>query len=188
MRILILCLLSIILLVAGCEQYQYASPSPGTLEVRLRTKSENVPYNSLNLFIMELTDLRAVRADSAKLEVYQDLMSINRSSPTDFNAFDSSAYDSEMVLGEAYAPPGNYVGLDLIAQPVGQVVLDGYRYIPVDVAPDFQTLALLRSPFKVNQSGTTIITVTFEVDSSLTKGAESFHYNPDFYISSIIEQ
>ncbi len=180
-------LLILALLLVGCGQYQYASPGPGTLEVRLRTESQNIPYDSLNTFLVQLTSLDAVRSDSARLEVYQDIAAIRRS-PSDFNAFDSTAYDSSMVLGSADAPPGNYVGLDLIVQPVGEVVLDGYRDISVVTAPSFQSLVELRDPFKIDESKSTIITVTFDVDSSLTKGAESFHYLSDFYISSIMQR
>lgn len=179
--------LSLLVLLGGCAQYKYASPAPGTIEVRLRTKSQNIPYSALNAFYMQLTEVRAVRSDSAKLEIYEDLKAINRSYPLNFNAFDSTAYDSSMVLGEAYAPPGNYVGLDLILQPLGLIVLDGYRDIQVKTPLDFQSYAGLRAPFKIYQSKTTIVTVTFNVDSSLTRGAESFHFTPVYYVSSIVE-
>jgi hypothetical protein len=64
-------------------------------------------------------------------------------------------------------------------------VLDGYRFIEVKVAADAESFLRLRTPITIREGRTTVVTVTFNVDSSLTRGAEEFYYHPRFYISSI---
>ncbi len=168
----------------GCGQYPYDSPLPGTLQVRIKTVSQNIPYSQLNQFPLQLTSVRAVRSDAAKVEVYDDLRAIRRD-PSLIDAFSADAFDSSLVIGAVDAPPGSYVGLDLILQPAGIVVLDGYRDIPVQIPLTESSFIPLRMPVPIEQMKSTVVVVTFNVDSSLTKGAETFKYRPYYYISSI---
>jgi hypothetical protein len=170
--------------VTGCKDYPYSTPLPGTLEVRLRTISNNIPYGQGNSFPVQLTAVRAVRSDNAKQEVFEDLRAIRRY--TDYiQAFSQSSFDSTLEIGQAYSPPGTYVGLDITMQPAGMVTLDGYRFIPVSFAADAESFLRLRTPITIQESRTTVVVVTFNVDSSLTRGAETFIYHPKFYISSL---
>lgn len=173
-----------ILCCTECGQYPYDAPLPGTLEVRIRTVSNNIPYSPLNTFPVQLTTARAILANNAKLDVYADLHAIKRD-PSAFDAFSADAFDSALVIGDVESPPGTYIGLDLILQPVGYVVLDGYRAIPVSIPLSDVSFVQLLRPISVEQLKTTVVTVTFDVDSSLSRGAESYKYKPYFYISSI---
>lgn len=187
-------LIGIILLVphfsTGCKDYPYSSPTPGTLEVRLRTVSTAIPYASGNQFLMQLTAVRAVRSDNAKQEVFSDLRAIRRYTGS-YDAFSPEAFDSTLEIGQAYAPPGSYIGLDITTQPLAQkgqpglVVLNGYREIPITFAKDAQSFLSLRTPITIQEGKSTLVVVSFDVDSSLTRGAETFHYRPKFYISSL---
>jgi hypothetical protein len=55
----------------GCKDYPYSSPMPGTLDVRFKTVSKNIPYDARNSFPMQLTAVRAIRSDNAKQEVFE---------------------------------------------------------------------------------------------------------------------
>lgn len=185
-RVFLFCSLAfcIAALSGGCGQYPYESPLPGSLQVRIKTVSGNIPYSQLNQFPLQLTSVRAVRSDAAKVEVYDDLRAIRRD-PSLIDAFSADAFDSSLVIGDVNAPPGSYVGLDLILQPAGIVVLDGYRVIPVQVPLTESSFIPLRTAIQVEQVKNTVVVVTFDVDSALTKGAETFKYRPFYYISSI---
>lgn len=176
--------------IAGCKDYPYSSPVPGTLEVRLKTVSTNIPYGVRNSLLMQLTAVRAVRSDFAKQEVFEDLRAIRRYTES-YNAFSRAAFDSTLEIGQTNSPPGSFIGLDITTQPLAQlgesgiVVLDGYRRIPITFAADAQSFIQLRVPISIQESKKTIVVVSFDVDSSLTRGAETFHYSPKFYISSL---
>jgi len=170
--------------LAGCKDYPYSSPMPGTLDVRFKTVSKNIPYDARNSFPMQLTAVRAIRSDNAKQEVFEDLRAIRRYTNY-FDAFTLGSFDSTNEIGQASTPPGRFIGIDLIIQPAGMVVLDGYRFIEVSVSADIQTFVPLRTPITIEEMKTTTVVVTFNVDSSLTRGAESFHYKPKFTISSV---
>jgi len=170
--------------LGGCKDYPYASPSPGVLEVRMKTVSANIPYGELNRLPMQLTAVRAVRSDNAKQDVFEDLRAIRRYTDS-YDAFSRAAFDSTLEIGQTYTPPGSYVGLDITTQPLGIVVLDGYRTIPITYAADAESFIQLRTPITVEEGKTTIVVVSFDVDSSLVRGAETFHYNPTFFISSL---
>jgi hypothetical protein len=174
----------VLLSVAGCKDYPYTSSTPGVLEVRVKTVSANLPYNPQNLFPMQLTALRAVRNDNAKQEIFEDKLAIRRYTDT-YDAFSRQAFDSTLSLGEAFSPPGSYLGLDITTQPTGLVVLDGYRTILITFAADAESFIRLRTPITIQEAKRTVVTVSFDVDSSLTRGAETFHYHPKFYISSL---
>ena len=170
--------------LGGCKEYPYASPSPGVLEVRMKTVSANIPYGDLNRLPMQLTAVRAVRSDNAKQDVFEDLRAIRRYTDS-YDAFSRAAFDSTLEIGQTYTPPGSYVGLDITTQPLGIVILDGYRTIPITYAADAESFIQLRTPITVEEGKTTIVVVSFDVDSSLVRGAETFHYNPTFFISSL---
>jgi hypothetical protein len=171
------------LIFAGCKDYPYTSPAPGTLEVRIKTISANIPYGSLNFLPMQLTDLRAVRSDNVKQEILEDRLAIRRYTEV-YDAFSLEAFDSTLQLGQSYSPPGSYLGLDITTQPTGVVVLDSYRTIPVSFAADAESFIRLRTPITVEEARTTVVVISFDVDSSLTRGAETYHYHPKFFISS----
>jgi hypothetical protein len=170
--------------ITGCKDYPYTSPTPGTLEVRMKTISANIPYGSQNFLPMQLTDLRAVRNDYAKQEVFEDRLAIRRYTET-YEAFSLEAFDSTLQIGETYSPPGSYLGLDITTQPLGVVVLDGYRTIPITFAADAESFIRLRTPITIEEAKTTVVVISFDVDSSLTRGAETYHYHPKFYVSSL---
>ncbi len=172
------------ILFTGCKQYPYSSPLPGVIEVRLKTVSQNIPFGPLNTFPMSLSVVRAIRDDNVKLEVYDDITAIRRS-PQNVDLFSLNAFDSSLVIGQADAPPGSYIGLDIILDPLGNIVLDGYRNIKVTDATADPSFISLRQPITIEESHTTVVTVTFNADSSLVKGAEDFKYFPTFYVSSV---
>ena len=150
----------------------------------MKTISANIPYGSQNLLPMQLTDLRAVRNDYAKQEVFEDRLAIRRYTET-YDAFSLGAFDSTLQIGETYSPPGSYLGLDITTQPMGVVVLDGYRIIPITFAADAESFIRLRTPITIEEAKTTVVVISFDVDSSLTRGAETYHYHPKFYVSSL---
>jgi hypothetical protein len=170
--------------IMGCKDYPYTSPTPGTLEVRLKTVSNNIPLGPGNFLEMQLTAVRAVRHDYAKQEVFEDKLAIRRYTEY-YDALSQGAFDSTLQLGEAYSPPGSYLGIDLTTQPAGFVVLDGYRTIPIQFAADAESFLPLRVPITIEEAKTTVVVISFDVDSSLVRGAETFHYHPKFYISSL---
>ena len=51
---------SIVLLAAfslSCSQYDYSSPLPGTIELRLKTISHNIDFAPLNNFTLKVTQI-----------------------------------------------------------------------------------------------------------------------------------
>ncbi len=160
---------------------------PGTLVVKMKTISNNIPYGGLNQFPMQLTELRAVRSDNAKQEIFEDLRAIRRYTEY-IDAFSQAAFDSTLEIGATNSPPGSFIGLDLTMQPAGAVVLDGYRLIPISQDVNAQSFLQLRLPITIQESKTTTVVISFNVDSSLTRGAETYHYLPKFYISSLQTQ
>jgi hypothetical protein len=170
--------------LAGCKDYPYTSPMPGTLVVRMKTVSEGIPFGELNRLPMQLTAVRAVRSDNAKQEVFEDLRAIRRYTDS-YDAFSREAFDSTLEIGQTYAPPGSYIGLDITTQPLGNVVLDGYRTIQITFAADAESFLRLRTPIPIHEGKATVVVVSFNIDSSLVRGAETYHYHPKFYISSL---
>jgi len=168
----------------ACKDYPYSTSLPGTLDVRFKTVSTNIPYSPLNSLPMQLTVVRAIRSDNAKQEVFEDLRAIRRYTSY-FDAFSIESFDSTNEIGQSSTPPGSFIGIDLIIQPIGMVTLDGYRFISISTSASVQTYIALRTPISIQEAKTTTVVVTFNVDSSLTRGAESFYYKPKFTISSV---
>jgi len=189
---ILLSVVTFLLSIMSC-QYDYNSPSPGVIEVRLRTVSSarNIAFSPQNNFVITVSTVEAIRSDNAGVPIYEDLNAFNpsnladRKAPTVVNVLDTLSRDSLKVLGAGYAPPAHYVGIDLVVEPGSVVVLDGYRQINVETSTDFSSLLHFDKPFDVNEGRTTRITLTINLDSTLTKGAEVYYFTPYYYISSV---
>lgn len=119
-------LIPFLLLLAGlsCTEYEYASPTPGILEVRLAVKNSRqdlIPFGGLDsvtgnrsLFLLNLTDLEVSEAVGARLRIFASLNAIRRNPNGDiYNGISYEARDSSIVMGLTYAPPGIFTGLAL---------------------------------------------------------------------------
>ncbi len=195
-----LCAVFILALGAiSCEQYEYSSPSPGVMEVRLAVKNtrtdllpfatfDSTTFNSHSMFFI-MKSLEAVDGNEVHLPVFSDLFAIRRNPDGDFfNALDPQARDSMTVLGAAYAPPQQFTSLELVVDvPEGVFISYGLygSFIPVDPVVPFQALRQLEASIPVEANRTTIVTVTFDLDQSLLQLTESFLFVPVFYISSV---
>ena len=127
-RVLFCVMLS--LLALSCKDYEYTSPLPGILEIRLRAKSTvdttNVSFPLTNLatgtvsFLPAiLTHVFAKRPDGAQLELFTDLYSIRRNPNGDtVNCIGELVRDSAYVLGKAYSPPQTYTTIELRMLPI----------------------------------------------------------------------
>jgi len=170
--------------VGGCE-YEYSSPLPGTIDVKLRVISTNIAFDPLNNFVLKVTSVEAVRSeDKARAPIYEDTKAIGRTTNV-YNTLDVRARDSSLVMGEGYLPPATYDGVNLLIEPGTQVILDGYRTIPVVKPEDFNPLLSFRSAFGISELTTTSIVVTIDLDQSLIKLSNSYLFQPVYYISSI---
>ncbi|MBI5215302.1 MAG: hypothetical protein HY960_06075 [Ignavibacteriae bacterium] len=153
----------------------------------MKTKSDQIAFSGLNNFVMSVTEVKAVRNDDAKLNVYQDLRAIRRENST-YNILQPAARDSNLVIGQTYAPPGDFAGINILMKPQGDLVLDGYRNIPVVKPPENPTLDVtlqFRKSFSIEADRTTVVTLTIDVDSSLVRGADEYYFYPYYFISSI---
>ena len=180
------CGIAFILSINSCSQYEYSSPLPGIIDVRLRTISDTsrISFSPLNNFVLKVTSLEGVRDDYARSPIYEDTKAIGRTANV-YNTLDVRARDSSLIMGEGYLPPGNYVGVNLLIQPGGKVVLDGYRDIDIKLPDRFNALLTFRKPFQIRELETTSIVVTIDLDSSLVQGANVYYFKPYYYISSI---
>ncbi|HTK81525.1 MAG TPA: DUF4382 domain-containing protein [Bacteroidota bacterium] len=177
--------LSVILLNDGC-QYDYTSPLPGTVSIRLRTKSDNLDFSPLNNFVLKVTQVEAVRDDGARAIVYEDTKAIGRTTNT-YNTLDVRARDSNIVMGEAFLPPGNYIGINMLIEPGGSVTLDGYRTIPVSAPQNFDALLRFRKNYTIREGATTKIVVTIDLDNALLKRANSYSFEPIRTITAFLQ-
>ncbi len=194
------CAVAILALGAlSCEQYEYNSPSPGVIEVRLKvanTRTDLLPFatfdstaTSAHSMTFVMKSLEAVDANEVHLPIFSDLYAIRRNPDGDiFNALDPRARDSLTVLGAAYAPPQQFTGLELVVDvPEGVFISYGLygSFIPVDPILPFQALRQLEGTIPVESNRTTVVVVTFDLDQSLIQLTESFLFAPVFYISSV---
>jgi hypothetical protein len=170
----------------SCTLPTYDSPNPGIIQVRLHTISSAIPFLPLNNFILTVSAVYAVRADGARLVVYQDVNAIDRT-PSVYNTFDQKTMDSSFVMGSVFAPPGEYSGVNLLFTPGNQVIIDGYRFIPVDTLKyGFSSSLVSNGRYTVRENDTTRIYMTINLDSALVKGADRYYFNQKYvYISSI---
>jgi hypothetical protein len=173
----------LVVFASGC-QYQYSSPLPGLLSIRLRTISHNIAFDPLNHFVLKVSYVEAVRNDFARAQIYEDKKAIGRTT-TSYNTLDFRAQDSTLVMGEGYLPPGDFLGVDLLITPGENVLLDGYRNIPVDTLPTFDPLLQFRKHFAIKEQVTTNMVITIDLDSSLVQLSNTFLFEPYYYISSV---
>jgi len=176
--------LLLVFLGLDCTLPSYDNPQPGTMEIHLKSTSHNIPYTALNNFILKVTEARAVREDGSELIVYQDVKAIDRKA-TVLNTLDSSAYKGDMVIGQTVAPVARYVGIALLIEPGTQLVLDGYRFIPVATDKTFDPLLVFPGSFTISEGKTTIIELTIDLDATLQKGADNYYFRPKYFISAI---
>jgi hypothetical protein len=183
---------TLVLLSMSCSQYDYSSPLPGIVEVRLHTivDTTKISFSPLNNFTLNIAQMWAFRSDGARAEIVADLKALTQtqsggSSTRSFNTLDYRAADSSLIMGETYLPPGNYTAVFVQkAQPGKYVVLDGYRDIPI-VNDSIEQDLLFRRPFTITEGHHTKIVLTINLDSSLVRLADQFYFNPLYYISSI---
>jgi hypothetical protein len=146
------------------------------VSVRLRATSNNLGFSPSNNFVLKVTSVEAVRNDGVRATIYEDTKAINRTTNT-YNTLDGRARDSNIVMGEALLPPGDYIGVNLLIQPGESVVLDGYRIVPVILPEQFDALLAFREPFRIEEGGTTRIVVTIDLDNALLKRANTFDFS-----------
>jgi hypothetical protein len=193
----------IALLLAGtflsCADYDYSSPLPGILEVRLRVKNERtsvIPFSNFNVFNIIVKDFIAQRDDGAFLVILPDLNAIRRKKNGDtLNCLSFAARDSQIILGKTYAPPGVYPTLvsersTAVTHDPGLARFDGvsYQFIPVlDNAPPSRfTMMRPHPPIEVKEGKTTVVVLTLDLDVSLVRRSEWFDWvAPMVFVSSI---
>jgi hypothetical protein len=174
-----------IFLTSSC-QYDYSSPQPGIVQVRLKTISENIPFTELNNFIIEFSLIEAVRNDGSRASIYEDRSAID-TKPLGINVLDFRARDSILIVGESYLPPGEYSGIKFTIKPNRFLTLNGYQIISVIPVGFSSSSALiyLPKPFKVDEYRLTAATIEFDLDQTLSKGAFDYLFVPHYKISSI---
>ena len=172
-----------------CQQYDYSSPLPGLLSIRLHTIADTtqLAFSPLNNFVLKVTSVNAERSDLAQAPILGDVKAIGRTTSI-YNTLDAHAEDSSLVIGEGYLPPGDYLGVLMLIEPGDVIVLDGYRNINVEKPDNFNSTLSFLKPFHINEQQTTRIVLTIDLNCSLVKGAEVYHFNPCYYISSIQTQ
>ncbi len=174
------------LLNLSCSQFDYSSPIPGLVDVRLHTITDTskIAFSPLNNFVLKVVEVQAVRSDLAYSKIYADLKALGRTTGV-YNTLDYRARDSSLVIGQGYLPPGDYIAVLMIVQPGDFVVLDGYRNIRVTTPPRFDTALKFRQPFHVSEQQTTRIVLTIDLTKSLLPQVDTYLFNPLYYISSI---
>lgn len=195
LHIVVLCSLLgvLVFLSMSCTQYDYSSPLPGIVEVRLHSivDTTKMSFSPLNNFTLYVSQMWAYRDDGGRAEIVADLKALTQSqnsgqSPTrPFNTLDYRAQDSTLIMGETYLPPGDYNAILIQkAKPGHYIVLDGYRNIPIKNDSVQQDL-FFHKAFSIHEGRHTKIVLTINLDSSLVRLADSFVFNPTYYISSI---
>lgn len=181
---------SIIVLVGivGCDQYEYSSPYPGTVQLNLKAKYTQFDATETafqtNNFTITITSVKAVRDDGVRANIYQDIKAIGRK-PDTHNLLGKSSYDSSEVIGQYPLPPGRYIGLEILMEPSRRVILDGYRFIDVVEPQERQRLVSIKKEFTIEEYRTTVITITIDLDLTLQKLAYEYLYRPYIYVSSV---
>lgn len=172
----------------GCDQYEYSSPNPGIVQLNLKAKytqfDTTVSAFSLNNFTITVTNVKVVRDDGAKANIFEDIKAIRRN-PATHNLLGKAAHDSSEVIGQYPLPPGNYVKIEILMQPSSLVSLDGYRFISVVKPQGISDLISIAHPFTVEEFRTKVITITVDLDSTLRKLAYDYEYRPYLYVSSV---
>jgi hypothetical protein len=185
----------------SCSQYDYDSPLPGIIEIRLAVKNsrpEILEFGGIdtatgtgNFFVLNLKELEIIQPSGPRLRVYASLAAIRRDPDGDnFNTLSFEGRDSALVLGVGYAPPATYSQIVMSITSTGLVVRSSGGNIPVIDVPPFIASQDLPGPgqsvnMPVTEGRTTRVTITFDMDRSLLQRAETFDYVPYFYISSV---
>ena len=172
-----------VLINVNC-QYDYHSPNPGIIQIKLKTISKNIEFTPLNNFVIKITGIEAVINKDKSVAIYNDLKAIE-SKTLLVNTLDFRARDSSLIIGETYVPPGDYIGVNMLIEPSREVILDGYRVILVNKPENFNPLLKFEKNYHVDESRTTYITLTIDLDKTLIKGAFEYTFDPVYYISSI---
>jgi hypothetical protein len=190
------------LFALSCKEYEYVSPGPGIVEIRLKVvnnREDLIPFGVTNQWYLLLKDLNVLQSGGVKLPVFADFRAIRRNPDGDpLNALDISARDSTIVMGQVYAPPEGFVGVDLTVNfaPSLAVFRNGLpipNVIPINPPPPpapavptfFRIPPSVDMNIKVNEGRLTRITVTLNLDSVLVRRSEFFELNPSFYVSSV---
>lgn len=174
----------------SCQQYEYVSPAPGTLRLKLHSSyTQFDTLFSLNNFTLKVTTVQAIRSDGIRANVFQDVKAVGPTADV-YNVMGRPAFDSSLVIGEFPLPPADYIGMQLQIEPGPQVVLDGYRFINVDRLADslYTATILVSRPFSIEEARVTDIVLTVDIDATLRKLAYTFLYQPVYYISSVTTQ
>ncbi len=169
----------------GC-QYEYSSPLPGVIEIRLKTISDTtqIDFSPLNSFTLKISQQMTIRSSGSKVLIYSDIKAFE-TKPIIVNTLDPRARDSTLVIGQTYAPPDEYIGVDVLLEPAEEVILRGYQVIDVLRPEGFTALLSFRKPFHVTEGKQTIITLTIDLSKSLQKGAFTYMFVPYYEITSI---
>ncbi|MBM2841232.1 MAG: hypothetical protein HW412_1760 [Bacteroidetes bacterium] len=213
LRLMVGALLS--LLTFSCKDYEYTSPLPGVLEVRLKVvnnQQQYLPFGNTNFFVLILKELNATLPGNVKQPILSDVYAIRRNPDGDlFNTLDTLARDSSFVLGQAYSPPVAYSGLDLTANfPLPSRILIYRNRLIVNTRGDtvlvlgqdtilvlpppppappvetfFQIPASANTPIQINEGRLTVVTIVFDLDYVLRRRQFDFEFHPSFYISSV---
>lgn len=189
----------------SCGQYEYSSPLPGIIEVRLavnNTRTDILSFTSADttggfygsFFVLNLKVLEVFQADGGRLPIYANLAAIRRNPDGDnFNALAALARDSALLLGIGYASPGTYTRLEVRVSPAQTLTKSfGLYTTEVDVIdqPPYQQLQQMPNEgetlsIPVEEGRTTRVVVTFDMDRSLIQRTESFNHLPHYYVSSV---
>ncbi len=189
----------------SCEQYDYTSPLPGIIDVRLAVKNHRTgilnftsgdttggavaSYFPINVKTVEVFDTKG-----ARLPIYANLYAIRRNPDGDqFNTLDARARDSLIILGVGYAAPGTYSRLELTVAASSFLIRSFGLYsstIPVVDLPPYRQLQQMPGEgeslsIPVEEGRTTRVVVTFDMDSSLIRQVESFNHLPHYFVSSV---
>lgn len=174
----------------SCDQYEYANPTPGIVQINLRSFYNQFDTSFvLNNFTIEVTRVAVFRTDGATAEVYLEPKIIGDRDAAKYrnvyNVLGRKSYDSTEVMGQYPLPPGEYSKVRLTVQPGQTVILDGYRRIRVDRPLNYSSTIDLDGTFVIEESHTTKLVVTLDLDSTLRRLAYTYEYNPKFYLSSV---
>jgi hypothetical protein len=190
----------------SCDQYDYNSPLPGVVEVRLAVKNnrtgilnftppDTTGATAASFFVLNVKTLEIFQSSTgARLPIYANVYAIRRNPDgDDFNALAMAARDSQIVLGAGNAAPGTYDRLELTVAPASFLVRSFGAYTTqIDVVdqPPYQQLQQMPPigvplSITVQEGHTTRVVVTFDMDSSLIRRVESFNHLPHYFVSSV---
>jgi hypothetical protein len=190
------------LLALSCKEYEYVSPGPGIVEIRLKVinnREDLIPFGVNNQWYIILKDLNLLQPGGVKLPVYADFRAIRRSDLGDpLNTLSPSGRDSVIVLGQAYAPPESFVGVDLTVNfapslsvyrnnlGIPNTILVNPPPPPAPAVPTFFKIPpSVDVNIKINEGRLTLVTVTLNLDSVLVRRSEYFELHPSFSVSSV---